>query len=281
MSCPPLGEEMLRQHSVRNTLSQAWRVGQAVVRARCAKADPVAAIIAVTGGVVLVRGKTVDVKRYNLAGYAEGHVDVAGHVTAPSDHPPKGDQVAAGDERDSRVVRVAFRNENVSVRDQSSGKVLATVPDIITIVDAETGEPVMTEEVRYGLSVCVLVMPAPAVWRTALGLKTAGPRAFGVRVVDETPVEGGASADGGTGNAGSASADGGTGDVGGASADGQVGGGKNEGTVGPAGSEPAPKPLPESELDDLFAPYVPIADYRQPLPVVMYDAAGAFVHGPE
>ena len=38
---------------------------------------------------------------------------------------------------------------------------MAVVPDIISIVDAETAEPIPTEEVRYGQRVAVVVLPSP------------------------------------------------------------------------------------------------------------------------
>ena len=58
-------------------------------------------------------------------------------------------------------------------------RLLATVPDLVCIVDSETGEPVTTEMLRYGLRVTVLGIPAPAQLRTSRALEYVGPRAFG------------------------------------------------------------------------------------------------------
>ena len=56
---------------------------------------------------------------------------------------------------------------------------MATTPDLISMVDSETGEPIPTEEVRYGLRVSILGIPAPPPLTTEVALKVVGPEAFG------------------------------------------------------------------------------------------------------
>ena len=53
------------------------------------------------------------------------------------------------------------------------------VPDIICLMDSESGEAVGTDTLRYGQRVTVIALPAPAVLRTPKGLLHVGPRAFG------------------------------------------------------------------------------------------------------
>jgi DUF917 family protein len=53
------------------------------------------------------------------------------------------------------------------------------VPDLICIVDSETGRAIGTEELRYGLRIDVLSMPAPVLLRSEIALAAVGPRAFG------------------------------------------------------------------------------------------------------
>ena len=69
-------------------------------------------------------------------------------------------------------------------------KVVATVPDLICIVDLETGEPISTELLRYGMRVAVLAAPAPAGLKTAKALDFVGPQAFGYDVPFQ-PLSGG------------------------------------------------------------------------------------------
>jgi DUF917 family protein len=83
--------------------------------------------------------------------------------------------------------RIDFQNENLIVR--ADERVVAVVPDLITLVDLTTAEPVTTEVVRYGLRVAVLGIPAPALLKTPAALAVVGPRAFGYEV-DYTPLPG-------------------------------------------------------------------------------------------
>jgi len=58
-------------------------------------------------------------------------------------------------------------------------EVRVSVPDIICILDATTGEAIGTEALRYGQRVKVVALPAPAIQTTPKGLEQVGPRAFG------------------------------------------------------------------------------------------------------
>ena len=65
---------------------------------------------------------------------------------------------------------------------------MASTPDLICVLDAETGEPVTTESMRYGFRVAVLGVPCHPRWRTPGGLGLVGPRYFGYDL-DYVPVE--------------------------------------------------------------------------------------------
>ena len=79
-----------------------------------------------------------------------------------------------------------FQNEHLVAF--VDGVAVATVPDLIMILEAETGEPIPAEDVRYGYRVAVVGMPCDPRWRTEAGVALAGPRAFGYDV-DFVPVE--------------------------------------------------------------------------------------------
>lgn len=86
---------------------------------------------------------------------------------------------------------IEFQNENYvafTSNPDGSKNILATVPDLISLVDEDTGEPVTTEEVRYGLRVAVISMPCSPLWTTPQGLITVGPAAFGYQDTVYTPV---------------------------------------------------------------------------------------------
>jgi uncharacterized protein len=150
----------VRRYGVPHTVSQAWTLGDTVLAARAAKTDPVDALIARTGGSLLLRGKVSDVGRRIAAGFVRGSLTITGLETFSG-----------------RELRIDIQNEYLIATE--NGKVLAMVPDLICIVDSETGRPISTEEQRYGLRISVIAIPAPALLRSELALRSVGPRAFG------------------------------------------------------------------------------------------------------
>jgi DUF917 family protein len=118
---------------------------------------------------IVVVGKVVDVERRTTAGFVRGQVTIQG----------------LGDDA-GRTLRLEIQNENlVAIEDQ---RVHAMVPDIISVLDTETGYAVQTERVRYGQRVSVVAFPCDPIWRTPAGLVLAGPRAFGYDL-EYVPVE--------------------------------------------------------------------------------------------
>ena len=65
---------------------------------------------------------------------------------------------------------------------------MAIVPDLICVLDAESGEPITTEGLRYGQRVRVLGISTPAMMRTPGALAAFGPAAFGLEE-EFVPVE--------------------------------------------------------------------------------------------
>ena len=85
-----------------------------------------------------------------------------------------------------RTMEIDIQNELLVAR--MDGRVRAMVPDIIALLDEQTGEAIHTERIRYGQRVVAIAFPGPPIWRTPIGLETAGPRAFGYDL-DYLPVE--------------------------------------------------------------------------------------------
>lgn len=67
------------------------------------------------------------------------------------------------------------------------GAVRAAVPDVISVLAADTGAPIAAQALRRGDRVAVLAAPADDVWQSGPGLAVAGPRVFGY-AVDYTPA---------------------------------------------------------------------------------------------
>lgn len=75
-----------------------------------------------------------------------------------------------------RMLRVEMQSEYLVALEDA--KILACVPDLISVLECDTGEVVGVEKLRYGLWVRVLALPCFPGWRTPAGLALAGPRAF-------------------------------------------------------------------------------------------------------
>jgi DUF917 family protein len=151
------------------TLALAESVGAAVLEARRIKADPVVAGARHLGGIVLFAGKIIDAERRTVAGFARGCIVLEG---------------VAGDAGDT--LEIEFQNENL-VASTKRGPI-ATVPDLITVMETESGQPITTEELRYGQRVRVIAAPCDPRWRTPAGLALVGPRYFGYDL-DYVPLE--------------------------------------------------------------------------------------------
>ena len=99
----------------------------------------------------------------------------------------KGDAFIEGiDDYSGQKLEINFQNEHLAAT--IDGKVAVSVPDLITILDIDTGEPITTEAMRYGYRVAVIGIPCDKRWRTEKGLELVGPRYFGYDV-DYVPVE--------------------------------------------------------------------------------------------
>lgn len=79
------------------------------------------------------------------------------------------------DEGDALTINI--KNEYLVAR--LAGEVVATVPDLIVIVDYETGTPINAERLRYGQRVAVFAVGCPDFFRTERALKAVAPSAFG------------------------------------------------------------------------------------------------------
>jgi DUF917 family protein len=155
-----------RGATVRNSVSLAIRIGEAIAGAQ---SDPVAALVATVGAFRLVSGKVSDVERQTRGGWVRGSVVVEG-LGADA----------------GRLIRLELQNENLVALER--GRVLASVPDLITVLDSETSEAIATERIRYGQRVTVIAFPCDPIWRTDRGIAATGPRAFGYDF-DYLPVE--------------------------------------------------------------------------------------------
>ncbi|WP_127935807.1 DUF917 domain-containing protein [Nonomuraea polychroma] len=162
---------------IEGTVTRALEIGRATEGASPtgaqaagrSPADPLGALRDRLGAARLITGKLTDVERRTMGGFVRGTATIEG----------------TGHDR-GRTLTLELQNENLVAVE--NGRVLAMVPDLITVVDTETAGAIQTEGLRYGQRVTVLAWPCDPLWRTSKGLETAGPRAFGYEL-DYVPVE--------------------------------------------------------------------------------------------
>ena len=83
----------------------------------------------------------IDVLRRNEGGFVRGEAQIEGI-----------------EDYRGKNLKVQFQNENlIAIRDE---KIIASVPDLICIVNLDSAIPVTTEAIRYGHRVLVLSIPA-------------------------------------------------------------------------------------------------------------------------
>ncbi|OAL00815.1 hypothetical protein IQ06DRAFT_316844 [Phaeosphaeriaceae sp. SRC1lsM3a] len=180
----PVSGANTKKWVVENTMSLAWRIGRAVALSRCTNmVDTVAeSIIAEVGGAesarVLFKGKIVGVERVLRMGHAYGEVII---------------ESTAGDSGATKErMIIPFKNENIYAKKEDAngkGEILAIVPDLVCVLDAQNGEALGTQEYRYGLPVIVLGITASEKWTsTARGLEIGGPKGFGFDELEYKPL---------------------------------------------------------------------------------------------
>jgi len=157
--------DTVRRTAIPRTLSLALLLGRTIRAARESHRDPVAALSEALAstlyerGEVIFTGKVVDVDRRTVDGFTRGTARIA--------------DFGAG----SHCV-IDFQNEYLIARVDGVTRVL--VPDLITMLHLETGEPITAESLRFGQRVRVFAISTPAMMRTPEALAVFGPAAFGL-----------------------------------------------------------------------------------------------------
>lgn len=157
---PPRRIVDLKRYALRGSVSRALALGHAVTRARAEGRDPAATIATSGNGEILFRGKVVNVVRATSGGFGRGSAELEGL-----------------EEFAGSLLSVDFQNEWTICR--VDGELVRTVPDLICLVETETGQSIGTETIRYGLRVSVIGLPADPALTTPHALAYVGPRAFG------------------------------------------------------------------------------------------------------
>jgi hypothetical protein len=124
-------------------------------------------------GIKVFKGKIVDISREfggeSSKGFSLGKVKMEGL-----------------EDYKGRIAEIDFQNEWLILK--IDGKTRCLPPDLIAIVDPETGEPIRTDIMKYGYRGTIILIPAHERMRSSKGIELFGPKYFGYKS-DYVPVE--------------------------------------------------------------------------------------------
>lgn len=152
----PMSGDQARASLVPDSLTHCQAIGRAIRTAQHDKVDPVVAAMNLLRGREIFAGKVVDVERGTTSGFARGTARIDGPGATLSLH---------------------FQNEHLIAR--TADEVLATTPDLIIVLEYDSGEPITTEALRYGQRVRIVAAPSDPRWHGTEALNMVGPRYFG------------------------------------------------------------------------------------------------------
>lgn len=169
MSCYSVTAKQCVDHAILGSMSYALEVGRRLSAIQRGDVGAWDEFLGFADAQILFSGKVVDIERRSVGGWTRGTVSLEQLDDA------------------SRTLRVDIQNENLIALED--GIALATVPDLISFVDVETGTPMTTDDLAYGQRLHTIAMPAHDGWRTPAAIELVGPRVFGYDI-DYVPIGG-------------------------------------------------------------------------------------------
>ncbi|MCK0127106.1 DUF917 domain-containing protein [Erythrobacter sp. F6033] len=154
---------------VTDSLSLAQSIGKAVREAKAAGTDPIEAARVAGDGYLLFTGTVSDFEWKDEDGFLVGTVDVSGTGAF------------AG-----QTFQTNVKNEHLVAR--RDGAVIATCPDLVSLIDLETADGVINPGFERGQAVAALGFRCDPLWRSEAGLAVFNPRYFGYDI-DYMPIE--------------------------------------------------------------------------------------------
>ncbi|KAL4926171.1 DUF917 domain-containing protein [Aspergillus undulatus] len=132
---PPMSSKIVREQAITNTVSLAWWIGRAIALERNI-ADRASQIIDEVGGpesaAILGQGKITSVERVLKTGHTYSVLEVDGSLNDGT----------------KAALKVPFKDENAFVEallPTGESRILASVPDLIAVLDVETGAGLGTQ----------------------------------------------------------------------------------------------------------------------------------------
>lgn len=154
---------------VTGSLSLAIAIGKAVREAPTIGTDPIEAGRKAGDGYQLFTGTVSDFEWKDEDGFLVGRLRIAGSGTFRGE-----------------TFETDIKNEHLIAR--RNGAVVATCPDLISVIDIESGDGIVNPGYEIGQSVAAIGYRCDPLWRSEAGLKVFSPRYFGYDI-DYVPIE--------------------------------------------------------------------------------------------
>ena len=143
-----------------NTLSKALSVGTALRKAQETKDNSPLSIIELTQAKILFIGEVTERKAEVQDGYYIGYVNIDGI-----------------DNFKNNKFKIWVKNENIL--SWLNDEPYIACPDLITMIDQSTFEPIIIGKLNEGTKVIVFGIPAPESFRSPEAIQLLGPKHFG------------------------------------------------------------------------------------------------------
>lgn len=154
----PVSPIQAKISGIAGTISLMKSIGERMQQAISNKDNLVNTLTTLLQGYVLFRGKLNRLNQRSEGGFTYGYADFISL------------------ENKKINFKVLFQNEYLLV--QKNNTPLCMTPDLIVILDEDTGIPILTEKLSYGMNVVVIGIPANNKWRTQRGIEVCGPHYF-------------------------------------------------------------------------------------------------------
>lgn len=159
----------IRHALIPGTITLAQTIGRAHRAVLGANNDFAEVVARTGGGAVMFRGEINACDWRTEDGFTLGSITIAGR-----------------DDHAGQTYRVSLKNENLV--GWLNDVVHATIPDLICLIDTETGSPVSNPHYDEGMRVAVVILPAPAQFTTKRGLAAFGPAYAGLKQPFVSPL---------------------------------------------------------------------------------------------
>lgn len=144
------------QTMISNSVSRACTLGNILLNSKENQKTPISALMKSVDCKHLGTGSITDVNQVIENGFLIGSITIENELM--------------------EIWNVECQNEYLFV--YKNNECIAQTPDIIALIDSESGQPISSEAVSFGIRVDIVSLKSPEIWYSAPGLDLVGPKVF-------------------------------------------------------------------------------------------------------